>query len=64
LTLEQWVEKGIAPGSVIATKYLNDDPGGAVQMTRPLCPYPQVAKYTGSGDTNEAKSFVCAAANK
>jgi hypothetical protein len=64
LTLEQWVEKGIAPGSIIATKYVNDEPGGAVQITRPLCPYPQVAKYVGSGDTNEAKNFVCATASK
>jgi feruloyl esterase len=29
-------------------------------MTRPLCPYPQQAEYTGSGDTNDAASFVCA----
>jgi hypothetical protein len=31
-------------------------------MTRPLCPYPQTAKYKGSGDTNDAANFVCAAA--
>jgi len=30
-------------------------------MTRPLCPYPQVAKYKGSGDTNDAGNFVCEA---
>jgi len=33
-------------------------------MTRPLCPYPQVAKYKGSGDTNDAGNFVCATQNK
>jgi len=34
--------------------------GGALQ-TRPLCPYPAVAKYTGSGSTDDAANFVCAA---
>ena len=59
--LEQWVEKGIAPGAIIATKYVNDlDPSQGVKMTRPLCPYPQIAKYKGTGDTNEAANFVCA----
>jgi len=60
MALEQWVEKSAAPTTVIATK----QPGGdasAVKMTRPLCAYPQVAKYKGSGDTNDAANFVCAA---
>jgi len=30
-------------------------------MTRPLCPYPQVARYKGQGDTNEAENFECVA---
>ncbi|MBV9499226.1 MAG: tannase/feruloyl esterase family alpha/beta hydrolase [Acidobacteriaceae bacterium] len=48
--LEQWVENGIAPNSIIATKYVNDsDPMQGDKMTRPLCPYPQVAKYKGVG---------------
>ena len=59
--LEQWVEKDVKPGDIIATKYLNDDPSKAVQMTRPLCPYPQVAKYKGVGDTNDAANFSCQA---
>jgi hypothetical protein len=59
-TLEQWVEKGVAPGPIIATKYVNDlDPSQGIKMTRPLCPYPQIAKYKGSGDTNDAANFVC-----
>ncbi len=33
-------------------------------MTRPLCPYPQIAKYKGKGDTNDAGNFVCAAGSK
>jgi len=58
--LEQWVEKGTPPGPIIATKYVNDsDPAQGVKMTRPLCPYPQTAKYKGTGDTNDAANFVC-----
>jgi len=59
--LEEWVEKGTAPGDVIATKYLEDDVAKGVQMTRPLCPYPQIARYKGTGDTNDAANFVCRA---
>lgn len=62
--LEQWVENGVAPGPIIATKYVNDlDPSQGVKMTRPLCPYPQTAKYKGSGDTNDNANFVCARTN-
>jgi hypothetical protein len=60
LALEQWVEKGTAPTTVIATKQSGEG-AAAAKMTRPLCAYPQVAKYRGSGDTNDAASFVCAA---
>jgi Tannase and feruloyl esterase len=59
--LEEWVEKGAAPGDIIATKYIDDDPSKGVQMTRPLCPYPQLAKYKGAGDTNDAGDFTCQA---
>jgi len=63
--LEQWVEKGAAPTQITATKYVNDsDPKRGVKMTRPLCPYPQVAKYKGSGDPNDAANFVCVTENK
>src|SRR5208283_5603629 len=41
--IERWVEKGVAPAQIVATKYANDlKPGEGVKMTRPLCPYPQV----------------------
>jgi Tannase and feruloyl esterase len=53
--LEQWVEKGAAPDSIIASH----ESGGKVDRTRPLCPYPQVAVYKGSGSTNDATNFVC-----
>ncbi len=61
LALEQWVEKGAAPSTVIATKQSGEGAAAAVKMTRPLCAYPQVAKYKGSGDSNDAANFVCAA---
>jgi len=56
--LERWVEKGTAPSTIIASKYSGDDKHHP-KMTRPLCPYPQAAKYKGSGDTNDAANFVC-----
>src|SRR5437588_4917374 len=64
VALEQWVEKGIAPSAIVATKYADDDPAKGVKFTRPLCPYPQVAKYQGPGDTNDAANFACAAEKK
>ena len=58
--VERWVETGVAPQKVIATKYVNDlDPSQGVKMTRPLCPYPQVARYNGTGDKDDAANFVC-----
>jgi feruloyl esterase len=55
VALEDWVEKGVAPGKIIATKYAGAD---AVR-TRPLCPYPQVARYSGTGSTDDAANFKC-----
>jgi hypothetical protein len=54
--LVDWVEKAVPADKVIATKYGADN---KVTMTRPLCPYPQVAKYKGAGDTNDAANFAC-----
>ncbi len=56
--LEQWVEKGSAPSTIIASKFSNEDRQQAI-MTRPLCPYPQIAKYRGSGDPKDAANFSC-----
>jgi feruloyl esterase len=53
--LEQWVEGGKAPDSLRASHSSE----GKVDRTRPLCPYPQVAHYTGSGSSDEAANFVC-----
>jgi feruloyl esterase len=54
--LEQWKEQGKAPDQIIAS-HMTD---GKVDRTRPLCPYPQVAKYKGTGSTDEAANFACA----
>ena len=64
LALEQWVEKGIAPNVIVATKNESGDPSKGAKMTRPLCPYPQIAKYKGKGDTNDASNFTCTADSK
>jgi hypothetical protein len=61
VALEQWVEKGIPPRSIVASG-TNKGVTPNVPFTRPLCPYPQRAVYT-SGDTNQASSFVCRADN-
>jgi feruloyl esterase len=57
--LEDWVEHGKAPETIIATKYTNDNPRQPVLRTRPLCRYPQHAVYKGSGSTDDAANFVC-----
>ncbi len=56
--LEQWAEKGNAPDRIVAGHLLKGPP--KPDRTRPLCPYAQVAKYKGSGGTDEASNFVCA----
>jgi feruloyl esterase len=57
--LEQWVEKNVTPTTIIATKYADDNPAHGVKMTRPLCAYPETARYKGTGDMNDAANFVC-----
>jgi feruloyl esterase len=53
--LEQWVEQEKAPNRIIASRVA----GASAERTRPLCPYPQVAAYVGTGSIDEAASFVC-----
>ena len=55
--LEQWVERGAAPTRLVASHSTNS----VVDRTRPLCAYPQVARYSGSGDINAADNFRCEA---
>ena len=50
-----WVETGAAPDALIAKKVVN----GATTRSRPLCPYPQVARYKGQGSVDDAASFEC-----
>jgi feruloyl esterase len=57
--LERWVERGEAPIRIIGSGTAADDP--TKPLTRPLCPYPQVAQYRGSGDVNDASNFACVA---
>jgi feruloyl esterase len=53
----QWVQQGIAPDQIIASKVVN----GATTFSRPLCPYPALPRYSGVGDRRQASSFKCVA---
>ena len=53
--IERWREAGQAPEAIVAEHVT----GSNVDMTRPLCPYPQEAVYSGAGSTNDAASFSC-----
>ena len=54
--IDQWVTQGHAPERIVASKVEN----GQVVRTRPICAYPQIAKYKGDGDISDAMNFVCA----
>jgi feruloyl esterase len=56
--LETWVEKKQVPDRIVASRVRE----GKVDRTRPLCPYPQVAAYKGTGSTDDAANFACKAA--
>jgi feruloyl esterase len=58
--LERWREAGQAPEEITAYRVS----GNRVDMTRPLCPYPQVARYKGVGSTNDAANFACESPKK
>lgn len=61
-SLEDWVEKGSPDEAVVATKFEAGTNGGRkAAFTRPLCAYPKVARYSGSGDPNDAANFACVA---
>ncbi|MGE3840131.1 MAG: tannase/feruloyl esterase family alpha/beta hydrolase [Vicinamibacterales bacterium] len=55
--LDAWRDKGTAPARILASQ----SSGGKVTRTRPLCPYPQIAKYKGTGSIDDAANFVCSA---
>jgi feruloyl esterase len=54
--LARWVEQDVAPDRIIASRVES----GKVTRTRPLCPYPQVARYSGKGSIDDAANFACA----
>jgi len=54
--LEQWVEKGVAPEQMLSTHF---DSNGNPDRTRPLCAYPKIAHYNGSGSIDDASNFSC-----
>ena len=55
--LDHWRDHGVAPAAVVASKVES----GKVIRTRPLCPYPQVARYKGAGSIDQAANFSCVA---
>jgi feruloyl esterase len=54
--LERWVEGGVAPDQITASI---SRPAAKLERSRPLCPYPQVAVYKGTGSTDDASNFAC-----
>ena len=57
--MEHWVEKDRVPSQIIATKYVGNVPTNPVERTMPLCAWPKVSKYNGTGDVNSAANFSC-----
>ena len=58
--LDQWVQQGKAPEKIIAAHIAN----GMTDRTRPLCPYPQIAKWKGAGSIDDAANFACVQPNQ
>jgi feruloyl esterase len=57
--LVKWVEQGVGPATLPGEKYVNDDKASGVSISRPLCAYPQVARWNGVGSSREATNFNC-----
>jgi feruloyl esterase len=57
--LSEWVEQGKAPEVIVAAHLPADPAAQGPDRTRPLCAYPKIAKYKGTGSTDDASSFVC-----
>jgi len=58
--LDQWVEHGRAPETIVASHVAK----GVTVRTRPLCPYPQIAKWKVSGSIDDAANFACVDATR
>ncbi len=61
--LENWVEKGIGPDSIVATKFNGDNPANGVARTMPLCKFPEEAQFKG-GNVNDAANWVCSPSDR
>lgn len=59
LALMAWVEEGTAPETLIATEWKDQDVKNGVLRQRPLCPWPQQARFLGKGDPDEAENWKC-----
>src|SRR5262249_8520058 len=64
LALQRWVEEGVAPDTFIATtdpqpQHAKENPTAPQTFTRLLCPFPDLARFKGTGDPNDAANFVC-----
>jgi hypothetical protein len=58
--LEHWVELGARPEGIVAIQWKHDgDTASGIERTRPLCRYPQRARWKGSGDRDDAANYVC-----
>lgn len=55
----RWVENGVPPARIVATHYTDNNLSKGIEFQRPLCAYPLVARYNGSGDQKDAASFTC-----
>lgn len=55
IALDRWVEQGMPPDHIIASHVANQ----VVDRIRPLCPYPRIALWMGTGSTDDAASFEC-----
>jgi feruloyl esterase len=57
--LEKWAESGVAPDSILAVHYVNNQPALGIDRTMPLCKFPEEAEYSGSGDPNSSANWTC-----
>ena len=61
--LQQWVENGVAPDAILATKFVDDDPSLGIARTMPLCKFPEMAHYSGTGNVNDERQWTCPSHN-
>jgi feruloyl esterase len=59
MALMRWVEEGVTPEELVATKFADDKVEKGIRRQRPVCPYPTQAKWDGLGDPNLAESWAC-----